>query len=115
MLAARWKFLLVLAGVLWLGSQAAPAQFVDPMECLPPTGQGMWEIAATNLARAYREEPTAARKQEMCARFRSTIDVYQKAAAACRRSTCKEASYKKSCARVNERIEVWKQRTKKEC
>jgi|SRR6188508_1281033 len=113
--ATRWKLSLVLAGILSLGSHWARAQFVDPMECLPPVGQGMWEIAAANLARAYRDDPTAANKEKMCTRFRSTIEVYQNAAEGCRRSTCKDVNFKKSCARVNEKVAFWQKRTKEEC
>lgn len=93
----------------------ASAQSIDPLRCLPPAGQGMWEIAATNLAHRYRTEPTAENKTAMCNRFRSTVDVYAKADEACRRSTCTEASFKSSCARVKERMTAWRERTKKEC
>lgn len=75
----------------------------------------MWEIAASNLARAYRDDPTAARKEAMCFRFRSTIEVYANAAEACRTSTCKEASFKKRCATVMEKVGFWQKRTKDEC
>lgn len=94
---------------------AAHAQYGDPLNCLPPIGQGMWEIAATNLARRYRSEATAENKAAMCNRFRSTVEVYDKAVAACRKSTCTEASFKNSCARAREKAAAWRKRTKQEC
>ena len=115
MQAARWTVSIALAALFSLGTRAALAQHVNPLECLPPAGQGMWEIAASNLARAYRDEPTAANKEKMCTRFRSTIEVYQKAAEGCRRSTCNDINFKSACARVNEKVAFWQKRTKEEC
>ncbi|MGH2549289.1 MAG: hypothetical protein ACRDHN_07855, partial [Thermomicrobiales bacterium] len=53
--------------------QFAAAQFVHPFRCLPPAGQGMYEIAAANLKRQYQAEPTAEHKEKMCGRYASTI------------------------------------------
>ena len=110
----RLKVLLLVA-VLSFGPQTARAQYVSPLECLPPAGQGMWEIAATNLARAYRTDPTAENKEKMCFRFRSTIEVYANAVEGCRRSTCKDDSFRKRCATVREKVVFWQKRTTDEC
>lgn len=39
--AARWTGLLVLVSGLLSAPQAGRSQFVDPLECLPPAGQGL--------------------------------------------------------------------------
>lgn len=106
---------LFLVAVLSFGPQTARAQYVGPLECLPPAGQGMWEIAASNLARAYRTDPTAENKEKMSFRFRSTIEVYVNADEACQRSTCKDDSFKKRCATVREKVVFWQKRTTEEC
>lgn len=104
----------VLASTALGGAQVA-AQNADPLRCLPPTGQGLYEIAASNLAMRYRDEPTAENKQAMCNRFRSTIVVYEKAVDACGRSDCKETKFLESCARAKTKAAHWRKRTDEEC
>src|ERR1044071_8788246 len=111
----RAALIIACAAGLLMAAPEARAQYGDPLNCLPPAGQGLWEIAATNLARRYRQEPTAENKTAMCQRFPSTIDVYQKADAACRQSTCADASFKDSCKRAKEKVATWSKRTKEEC
>jgi hypothetical protein len=103
------------AAGLWAGVPEARAQYGDPLNCLPPAGQGMWEMAATNLSRRYRSDPTAENKAAMCNRFRSTVDVYDKAVQACRKSTCTTREFKSSCANARDKAAAWRKRTKEEC
>lgn len=102
------------AGLTFVPEHAA-AQFVHPVNCLPPVGQGMWEIAATNLARRYRSTPTPENREAMCDRYKSTIKVYEDAVEGCKWGDCKETSYVQACARVKEKVVYWHKRTKEEC
>lgn len=107
---------MVATGLSTLSAMTATrAQGPDPFHCLPPTGQRLHEIAATNLAKTYREEPTAKNKKAMCNRFRTTAEVYAKAYAACRKNTCEDPGYIKNCEAQNDKAVAWRKRMQSEC
>lgn len=111
----RLKFLLWLVLSLTLSSQLAHAQYVDPLQCLPPTGQQLYEIAANNLTRNYKDNPTPANKSKMCTRFKSVVKVYQNAVTACARSSCQEEGFHETCARKAEKLKEWKEKYAYNC
>jgi hypothetical protein len=108
----------------WLGAAAlaaalpagvAEAQYKSPFHCQPPMGQQMFEIAANNMGRRYRGQPTPANKQTMCNSYRRVVNVYEKAVKYCRDSDCGEDAFKTICARREDKLAEWRRKHQAAC
>ena len=108
----------VVACIVLIGLAEIPtarAQGPDPFHCLPPATTRLWIIASNNLARRYRDNPTAENKAAMCKRFADTVVTFDKAFIACSKNTCRDRDYIANCRKQKTTADQWRKRVKKEC
>ncbi len=111
----RKIYLIIIGSVFSLFLDSARAEYQSPFHCMPPMGQQMFEIAAMNMTRAYRENPSAATKAKACNAHKKVVKVYKDAVKVCETDNCNEAQFLETCARKSEKLAQWKENSSIVC